>query len=306
MKKYRKVIVWILIIFAILSVYIFINNSKMENRIQKYNEKNFFYYKTIGDTENSITYLRKVVELKDNRIDEKKIKYVQPLITEYENEKNLEKIKELEDTQKKIKILLLILIITTILMGAFSFYVYKKNKEMNRLNKLLRNLSKMDYLTKIQNRRALEEYLDINWDLYKKNSMPISFAMIDIDYFKKYNDNYGHLEGDKALEDIAGCIKSSCRSLDFVARYGGEEFIIIMLNTDKEDAIDILRRIKKNVYHLNLEHKYSDISDRITLSIGITTAYSGGDKNYNEYIKKADDALYKAKQKGRNICVFLD
>ena len=130
--------------------------------------------------------------------------------------------------------------------------------------------------------------------------------MIDIDYFKKYNDNYGHPEGDVILELVAKTIKESCRSSDFIARYGGEEFTIIMLNTNKYEAIDVVERVRKNIQNLNIEHKYSEVSDIITLSIGITTAYIGSTKDYDEYIKKADDALYKAKQEGRNTYIHIE
>ena len=104
---------------------------------------------------------------------------------------------------------------------------------------------------------------------------------------------------------VAMGIKNSCRNVDFVARYGGEEFIVIMLNTDKNDSINLAERIRKNIYDINITHEYSKISDRITLSMGITTAYRGTNKNYDEYIQKADKALYEAKAKGKNTYVYL-
>ena len=173
------------------------------------------------------------------------------------------------------------------------------------MNKLFKKLSVTDAVTKVQNRRALDEFLAGNWALYKKTKMPISFMMIDLDFFKLYNDNYGHLKGDKVLEMVAMGIKNSCRNVDFVARYGGEEFIVIMLNTDKNDSINLAERIRKNIYDINITHEYSKISDRITLSMGITTAYIGTNKNYDEYIQKADKALYEAKAKGKNTYVYL-
>lgn len=130
--------------------------------------------------------------------------------------------------------------------------------------------------------------------------------MIDIDYFKKYNDNYGHLEGDKILKDVADTIKKSCKSTDFVSRYGGEEFIIILLKTEKSDVISIIERIQKNIHDLNLEHKYSEVSDRITLSIGVSISNYGGNRSYEEYIKEADEALYTSKERGRNTYTFFD
>lgn len=163
-----------------------------------------------------------------------------------------------------------------------------------------------DGLTGIPNRRALDEYLAGNWALYKETKMPISFAMIDMDFFKKYNDNYGHPEGDKSLELVSKEIKKSCKSTDFVARYGGEEFVVIMLNTDKREAMDSADKIKNNIKNLNIKHEFSDVSDRITITIGISTAYIGSARDYGDYINKADRALYEAKKAGRNRCLYID
>ncbi len=135
--------------------------------------------------------------------------------------------------------------------------------------------------------------------------MPISFVMIYIDYFKNYNDNYGHFNGDKVLKRVSNQIKNSCRNSDFVARYGGEEFIIIMLNTDKEEALRVVDRIKENIYKLNIKHEFSGVTDRVTISMGISTAYIGTNKNYATYIKKSDKALYEAKKLGKDTYLHL-
>ena len=127
-----------------------------------------------------------------------------------------------------------------------------------------------------------------------------------ISVFKKYNDNYGHQEGDKILQQVAAVIKDCCRNTDFVARYGGEEFTIIMLQTDQHGAISLIERIQKKIYDLNIKHEYSEVSDRITISFGVSTAYVGTKKDYNDYIKKADKALYKSKEKGRNTYTYME
>lgn len=129
--------------------------------------------------------------------------------------------------------------------------------------------------------------------------------MLDVDYFKKYNDNYGHQEGDKALQKVAAIIKECCRSTDFVARYGGEEFTIIMVQTDKCRAINVIERIQSKIYDLNIKHGYSEVSDRITISFGISTAHVGTKKDYNDYLKKADEALYISKERGRNTYTYM-
>ena len=167
-------------------------------------------------------------------------------------------------------------------------------------------MSATDALTQLRNRRALDEYLAGNWALYKETNVPITFVMLDVDYFKKYNDNYGHQEGDKILQQVAAVIKDCCRNTDFVARYGGEEFTIVMLQTDQYGAASLIERIQKKIYDLNIKHEYSEVSDRITISFGVSTAYVGTKKDYNDYIKKADEALYLSKEKGRNTYTYME
>ena len=257
------------------------------------------------DDENTILYLEKNMELKTELSKDKSREYSQYLINEFESEENLEKIYLLEKSRNKILGLFMVLGFGTIIITIFLYYIYNQNKEINRLNKLFKDLSVTDALTKVHNRRALDEFLLGNWALYKKTEMPISFMMIDLDFFKLYNDNYGHLKGDKALEQVSKVIKESCRKADFVARYGGEEFIIVMLNTDKNEAINLAERIKNNIYNANIIHEYSKVSNRVTVSIGITTAHIGTNKNYDEYIQRADNALYEAKSKGKNTYVHI-
>lgn len=262
-------------------------------------------YKASGDVKNALLYLEKKDNVNEEEKKNQNLQYSQYLLKKFESEQNLKKIEELEISRKKMTILyvslVLIIIITFFIIG----FIYTKNKEIRRLNCLLRDLSVTDDLTNIANRRAMEEYLDINWDYYKNLNKPVSIVMMDVDYFKRYNDNYGHVMGDKVLGMVANTIKESCRQSDFVARYGGEEFIIIMLNTDKEEVIKAVERINQNIYDLNINHEYSDVSDRITVSVGITTAFVKEDDEYYDYIKKADEALYIAKEKGRNQYVHL-
>ena len=270
-----------------------------------YNEKIYLDYKAMDDDENSILYLEKNMELKTELSKDKNREYSQYLINKFESDENLEKISFLEKSRNVILSLFIALGSGTIIITIFLYYIYNQNKEINRLNKLFKDLSVTDALTNVHNRRSLDEFLSKNWALYKKTDMPISFMMIDLDFFKLYNDNYGHLNGDKVLVQIAKIIKESCRKTDFVARYGGEEFIIIMLNTDKNEAINLATRIKNNIYSANIIHEYSKVSDRVTISIGITTAYIGTNKNYNDYIQRADNSLYQAKSKGKNTYVYI-
>lgn len=270
------------------------------------NDKIYLDYKALGDNENTIKYLEKNNELKSEIAQRNNRKYSQYLLNEFESEKNTKTILQLKNQRRNMLGFIIILFAVTCLIGVFVIIISIKNKEIVRLNELFKSLSVTDGLTQISNRRALDELLSKNWNEYINKYIPISFIMIDIDYFKKYNDNYGHLEGDKILKDVADTIKKSCKSTDFVSRYGGEEFIIILLKTEKSDVISIIERIQKNIHDLNLEHKYSEVSDRITLSIGVSISNYGGNRSYEEYIKEADEALYTSKERGRNTYTFFD
>lgn len=269
-------------------------------------EKIYIDYEALKDYENANIYMKKYIEVKDNIRKKQDNQYTQYLHKKFEDEKNKEKITILENNKNKLQLIVLGLGAISIVIVVMSVKIQKKNREINKLNTLFKKLSVTDGLTGIPNRRALDEYLAGNWALYRETKMPISFAMIDIDFFKKYNDNYGHPEGDKSLEIVSKEIKKTCKSTDFVARYGGEEFVVIMLNTDKRDAMDGANKIRNNIENLNIKHEFSDVSDRITITIGISTAYIGSTKDYEDYIKKADRALYEAKKAGRNRCLYID
>lgn len=272
---------------------------------EKHSEKLYLDYLALGDSENAFKYMGKNIAILKEIKSSSDLQHAQFLHKQFESEKNKQKIISLEDSKRLMIIILTITIIIAIMLGIGSVYIYKKNKEVNKLNKLFKSLSVTDSLTGIPNRRALDEYLAGNWALYRKTQMPISFVMIDIDCFKNYNDNYGHPQGDIVLEKVSNGIKSSCRNSDFLARYGGEEFTIIMLDTDKDEALMVVERIKENIYNLNINHEFSEVSDRVTISMGLSTAYVGTNKDYDTYIKKADKALYEAKNKGRDMYLHL-
>jgi len=259
----------------------------------------------MGNYSEALKYLERNDELNNNISEERNKKYSKYLIDQLEKNKKIEEIKNLKENKANLRITVAILILFIAFIIIYTINVSRKNKEINRLNELFKDLSATDALTKLRNRRALDEYLVGNWALYKETQMPVTFIMLDIDYFKKYNDNYGHQEGDKALQQVAAVIKDCCRNTDFVARYGGEEFTIVMLQTDKHGAISLIERIQKKIYDLNIKHEYSEVSDRVTISFGVSTAYVGTKKDYNDYIKKADEALYISKEKGRNTYTHI-
>ena len=260
----------------------------------------------MGNYSEALKYLERNRELNNSTFEERNKKYSKYLIDQLEKNKKIEEINSLKENKANLRITVLILILFIGFIIIYTINVSKKNKEINRLNTLFKDLSVTDGLTKLRNRRALDEYLSSNWVLYKQTHIPITFIMLDIDYFKKYNDNYGHQQGDKALQQVASAIKDCCRNTDFVARYGGEEFTIVMLQTDKQGAISLIERIQKKVYDLNIKHEYSKVSDRVTISFGVSTAYIDTKKDYYDYIKKADEALYISKEKGRNTYTYME
>lgn len=176
-----------------------------------------------------------------------------------------------------------------------------EDKTVSELKKTLSEINRLiviDELTKCYNRRYINEKLPIDIESAKANKLPLSIAMIDIDYFKLINDKYGHLLGDLVLKDITNVIKNNIRGKsDWIARYGGEEFLILFNDTSKEDAYNLSKRIKSVVE--NSIFKYDDIEINITISIGIASLTSEID-DMDKLIRKADENLYKAKRSGRN------
>lgn len=169
--------------------------------------------------------------------------------------------------------------------------------ELEESNKKLLELSYIDSLTNIPNRRAYNERLIQELEATKRTGKPLSFMMIDIDHFKEYNDKYGHQYGDGALYDVAQTISSLLpRKTDFLARYGGEEIVVILPYTPVENAIVVAEKLHQAVIDLNIKHSYSKHSEKLTISIGIASTDTGID----DLEAHADQALYQAKKNGRN------
>lgn len=162
-------------------------------------------------------------------------------------------------------------------------------------------LSNQDGLTGIANRRYFDNYLDREYVNSIQYSRPLSLIMVDIDFFKQYNDKYGHLEGDECLKQIASTLEKTInQSKGLVARYGGEEFVIVLPETDKINASVIAKKICAAVEELNIPHIGSNISKYLTVSLGVSTVISDSKSMPENLILEADKALYQAKQKGRN------
>jgi len=179
--------------------------------------------------------------------------------------------------------------------------------QMQILNQIemIRYLSITDQLTDVPNRRNFDYRLHLDWDHAKRDRKPLSILMIDIDNFKKYNDDYGHLQGDAALQTTAKCIKKSLsRSIDFLARWGGEEFAVLLPYTDLSGALIVAENIRENVEKTAIFHDGNEIT-RITVSIGVNTRTSEHPDLIDEFINGVDKALYTAKKTGKNkVCAY--
>ncbi len=171
-------------------------------------------------------------------------------------------------------------------------------------NEKLANLSRIDDLTNIGNRRAYEEQMTLEWQ-QAMNEQEISVVMIDIDYFKQYNDTYGHQAGDDCLKKMAQLLNSTIRCAgDFISRYGGEEFIIILPHTNQEEALFIAEKIRQRVEQEKIPHESSKSNKKfISVSLGVSTIIPTINNSSEELVRQADKALYKAKHSGRNkVC----
>lgn len=168
---------------------------------------------------------------------------------------------------------------------------------------LIDALGKTNYdgLTGVFNRRYLDETITTIFETLSKSNSPIGLIMVDIDYFKKYNDTYGHLQGDECLKTVANILSSVLNNYDgFVARYSGEEFIIVLSNANKDAILLIANRILSTLKASNLPHRTSEIKPYLTVSMGIVSSVPVADVHYTQYIQCADEALYESKQNGRN------
>lgn len=175
----------------------------------------------------------------------------------------------------------------------------------NYRNYLMSQRAAVDSLTQIANRRHFDIFYPKLWNDSNRTGQPISVILCDVDYFKLYNDNYGHQAGDKCLYQVAQGISHAIRSTDLVARYGGEEFIIILPNTDQATGFKVGERICQQIRALNIPHQHSFASDIVTISLGLATTYPHNSLTPEMLVKQADDNLYLAKAKGRNN-IFTD
>ncbi|MCL2088803.1 MAG: GGDEF domain-containing protein [Oscillospiraceae bacterium] len=162
-----------------------------------------------------------------------------------------------------------------------------------------------DALTGIHNRRYLYEELDRLIKFLSRSDGMLSLMIVDIDFFKQYNDTYGHVKGDKCLKIVAETLAAdTTRSGDFVARYGGDEFVVVLPNTDKNGMYTVAEKIITSISDLKIPHQSSEVAEHVTVSIGSITGKARHTRRSDDYMKKADEMLYTSKQNGRNQYTF--
>jgi diguanylate cyclase (GGDEF)-like protein len=179
--------------------------------------------------------------------------------------------------------------------------------ELKQAYSALEKLAYLDGLTRVANRMYLDKFLHHEWNRAKREREALALILCDIDYFKNYNDTYGHLLGDRCLRQIARALsKAVQRSTDLVARYGGEEFCLVLSNTNLSGAIEIATAIQNRVRKLQIPHDKSPISDRITLSLGLATYIPHPKTSIKYLVQMADKALYQAKAAGKNQFIAVE
>jgi diguanylate cyclase (GGDEF)-like protein len=177
----------------------------------------------------------------------------------------------------------------------------KTQLELKRQREFLENLSRIDGLTKIPNRRAFDERFDLEWRRSERSAQTLALLLVDVDFFKGYNDTYGHMAGDECLCKIATALYESVnRAGDFVARYGGEEFVALLPVNDPDDMPTIAERLRANIEALAIPHGASTASDCVTISIGGAQFIPNPEADPKAILELADKQLYLAKSSGRN------
>jgi len=201
-----------------------------------------------------------------------------------------------------LRVRILVQIITLPIFTLAFYYIlrgFKKSKELRTLHKKLKVMLNKDELTGISNRKHFMEFLNKMFTMAKRHSQPLVLLMADVDNFKKINDTYGHFKGDECLREIAKVLTENIRNEDLAARMGGDEFVVLLPQTQIKEAKNIADRIKNNVQTIDIKD-----SGSITISIGVAVIRKEDD--IESFLKRADDALYRAKNNGRNRIEWME
>ena len=193
-------------------------------------------------------------------------------------------------------------------IGAHACYNLEHAYRVNFLEtRMLNELAERDGLTGLYNRRIFDGYIQRLWRQASREELPLVVIFVDIDFFKVYNDLYGHQAGDDCLKRVAQCLlRTAKRPFDFCARYGGEEFVMVLYGPPRDYAESLPEKIRRDVAALEIPHSGSDVANNVTVSVGVAIAPPGGGRSLAGAIQMADEALYEAKAKGRNRVVLKD
>lgn len=200
---------------------------------------------------------------------------------------------------------IVILNVVAELLTIWKYYSIYSNLDMELQLKSETVVSEMDPLTGLINRRGLERKTDIIWPLCIKEKVSLAVVMMDIDFFKYYNDSFGHPMGDKCLQCVADAIKKTARrNTDMIARIGGEEFVVVLKDMDRSEVVMLAKNIQRCIADMGIEQSYKKVSNNLTISIGIAFRDQEASDSFEKLYKKADTALYLAKTNGRNCIAF--
>ncbi|MCF7483352.1 diguanylate cyclase [Vibrio sp. J1-1] len=179
--------------------------------------------------------------------------------------------------------------------------------QLEKVNQLLTQQANEDGLTKLYNRRYIDQKLESMVAWHGRRRMPMAMILLDVDFFKAFNDNYGHIEGDRCLQAIASQLKATfCRSGEYVGRYGGEEFVVLLSTTDGQMAEKEAKRIQEVIAFLDYPHQYSSISKRVTVSQGVFAFQATGKEKKADLYEMVDRALYTSKSRGRDTHTLVN
>lgn len=271
------------------------NEAKLESKVVEIQDINAVLEEEINERQAAEEALRQLNAELEHKVDQRTVALSAiNAALEKEIAEHHDTIKALNDKQNA-------LVISEEQLKNYANELAATNMKLIALNDELRRTSLLDGLTGIANRRYFNEFLEREWQRAKREKQPLALLMLDIDFFKAYNDTYGHLAGDDCLKLIASMLADMPkRATDIVARYGGEEFAVVLPDTDDQGAAVVGENVRSGVEKLGIEHTGSLISNNVTVSVGVAVVVPEQNSITSTLIAAADHALYQAKEEGRN------